>query len=494
MFSKIRHRLRYLNAQMLVYTLAAFGLGALIWLLWPGRNTPAPLHLTQPVRAAPTGGASVSYADTVARVSPSVVTVLSEKRPRLAQPMSFPDAPLFRQFFGGRMPAPEIEHGLGSGVIVNSDGTILTNNHVVDGAQQVKVVLSDHRTLSAKVVGTDAPSDLAVLKVDARDLPALPLGDSDAVRVGDVALAVGNPLGIGQTVTSGIISAKGRATSNGDGSFEDFLQTDAPINHGNSGGALVNTDGQLIGINSQILSPSGGSIGIGFAIPSNLAQNVMTQLLRDGKVHRGQLGIGIQDVNSDLAASLNLPDAHGVLVNAVKAGSPAAKAGLQQGDVIIALEGQPVEDGNSLRNHVAATQPGSNVTLTIRRDGQEQQIKVALGEYQPPPEKANGSNSGGGDAPTGKLGVSVAPLTPEIASRIHVNAGTQGVVIEAVDPSGPAAAAGLHQDDVMVSVNRKLVKSADQVEAALDATDGKPVLLLINRGGSELFVTVQLAG
>jgi len=272
---------------------------------------------------------------------------------------------------------------LGSGVIVQRDGTILTNYHVIDGAEQIQVELTNHRVFKANVVGSDPPSDLAVLKIDAKDLDALSLGNSDQVRVGDIALAIGNPLGLGQTVTAGIISAKGRATGLSDGSFEDFLQTDAPINQGNSGGALINTRGELIGINSQILSTSGGNIGIGFAIPSNMAQNVLDQILEGGKVHRGQLGVSIQPMTPELASKFGLSDVQGVLVNSVIPNGPAAKAGLRQGDVIVDFNGAAVTDGNTLRNHVASTAPGTKVNLGIFRDHQKQQIQVTLGEYQP---------------------------------------------------------------------------------------------------------------
>jgi Do/DeqQ family serine protease len=272
---------------------------------------------------------------------------------------------------------------LGSGVIVRPDGTILTNHHVVDGAEQIKVELPNHRNFDAKVVGSDPPSDLAVLKVDAKDLPVLSLGDSDKVRVGDIALAIGNPLGIGQTVTAGIISAKSRYTGLSDGSFEDFLQTDAPINQGNSGGALIDSTGELIGINSQILSTSGGNIGIGFAIPSNMARNVMDQLIKTGKVHRGQLGVGIQPMTPELAQQFGLNETRGILVNTVADNGPAAKAGIRRGDVIVAFNGKPVTDGNTLRNQIAGTPPGTEVKLTVVRDKREQEIPVTLGEYQP---------------------------------------------------------------------------------------------------------------
>jgi Do/DeqQ family serine protease len=334
-----------------------------------------------------TPGPVVSYADVVSRVAPAVVTIHSQSRVRAPQQYPFMDDPFFRQFFGDRMPqqppATQRREALGSGVIVSTDGFILTNHHVIDGADQIKIDLNDNRTLDAKVVGSDALSDLALLKIDASNLPVLVLGDSDKVRVGDVVLAIGNPLGIGQTVTMGIISAKSRQTGLSNGSFEDFLQTDAPINQGNSGGGLVSTNSELIGINSQILSPSGGSIGIGFAVPSNMARNVMEQLAKGGKVHRGQLGIFVAKVTSDVAASLKLKEAKGVAIVQVQPGGAAERAGLRKGDVITAYNGVAVNDPNAFRNHVATTPPGTEVTITILRDGQEQQVRATLGEFTP---------------------------------------------------------------------------------------------------------------
>jgi len=331
-----------------------------------------------------------SYADVVAKAAPAVVTIHSTMRVRQPQQYPFMDDPFFRQFFGDRAPQqgpPQAREGLGSGVIVREDGYILTNHHVIDGADKIQVDLNDNRTLEAQVVGSDAPSDLAVLKVNAGGLPVLALGDSDRTRVGDVVLAIGNPLGIGQTVTMGIISAKGRRTGLSNGSFEDFLQTDAPINRGNSGGALVSTNQELIGINSQILSPSGGSIGLGFAIPSNMARTVMEQLINNGKVRRGQLGIVVLKIPSEQASELGVTQGPGVVVYQVQSGSGADRAGLRRGDVLTALNSTPITDPNTFRNTIAGTPPGTEVTLTVKRSDSERQVRVTLGEFTPQPER-----------------------------------------------------------------------------------------------------------
>jgi Do/DeqQ family serine protease len=439
----------------------------------------------------------------VDHVANAVVTIRSSRRVRAPEQFPFTDDPFFRQFFGpgGNTPHSrggggdnaQVERSLGSGVIVREDGHILTNHHVVDGAQDIKVELGNsRRTYSAKLVGSDAPSDLAVLKIDAHGLPVLPLGDSDKVRVGDVCLAIGNPLGVGESVTGGIISAKGRQTGTGTGSFEDFLQTDAPINQGNSGGALVNTRAELIGINSQILSGNGGgNIGIGFAIPSNMARGVMTQLISSGKMERAMLGSGVQTVTGDIAQSFGLKEPRGVAVTSVVSGSPAEKAGLKTGDIILKLNGKDVNDANTLRNEIAGMRPGTDVTLTLWRNGQQQDVHARLTELTPDNARTLRQSENQGGAPAGgKLGLAISPLTPDLAREVGVPGNTKGLVVEEVDPSGPAASAGIQAGDVIQEVNRQPVNSAADIQRALAKSNGDSALLLINRHGQTVFVPV----
>jgi serine protease Do len=444
--------------------------------------------------AARTIGAGVdSYATIVDHSAPAVVTIRSEKRIR-ATSAPFPDDPLFRQFFGdqfrGSRTLPERREGaLGSGVIVRADGYVLTNHHVVDGADQVRVELSDGRSFKADVVGSDAPSDLAVLKIDGHDLHTLALGDSDQVRVGDIVLALGNPLGVGQTVTMGIVSAKGRATGMGDGSFEDFIQTDAPINQGNSGGALVNTRGELVGINSQILTPSGGNIGIGFAIPANMARNVMTQLIDGGHVRRGMIGVTVQPMTSDLARSLGIDQVTGALVSNVQPGSPAAKAGVRRGDVVTAINGEAVKDGNELRNHVAALQPGTRVDVNVLRNGKSETLALTLAELSSDRGAAVDEN-GQADGRDGTgFGMSVEPLTRDRAEQLDLDV-TTGVLVTSVEPSGRAADAGLRRGDVIQEVDGRHVDGVDALRSVLQQGD-RPALLLVHRQGTTLFLTLE---
>ena len=488
-----------MSKRILYITLVALSAFTLSNCKLAGLETPTTASPNQQ-QAAPSSpvvveGNRVSYADVVDKATPAVVKVTVEHKAE-NQPQQFPFG---EEFFKGHPPVPQqnqpqIERGIGSGVIVSADGTILTNHHVVDGATKIKVELNDKRVFDAKVVGTDQPSDLAVLKVEQKDLPFLTLGDSDKVRVGDIILAIGNPLGIGQSVTAGIISARGRRTGLSDGSFEDFLQIDAPINRGNSGGALVALNGELIGINSQILSPSGGNIGIGFSIPSNMAKSVMEQLLKDGKVHRGQLGVGIQNITEELAKNLELKENKGVIVGSVKAGSAAEKAGVARGDVIVAINGEKIEDGNALRNKVAATAPGESITLTVLRDGKETELKATLDEFQPEKAKKEGDTPNSQDeksSESGKLGLDLQPLTPEIAKKLNLPGDTKGLLVTAADPDGPAAAEGISKGDVIMEINKQPVSTFEDVQKSLDKAGDKPSLLLVAREGQTVFVTVE---
>src|SRR5262245_18939661 len=464
--------------------------------------------ITTPITHAVAGGRD-SYADVVSVAAPAVVTIRTTGKARVS-PTGFDDQfpgqdpeDLFRRFFGDqfpgrrerRMPRMPRQRALGSGVIVTGDGYILTNNHVVENADEIRVELTDDRTVTAKLVGTDRPSDLALLKINASNLHPIAVGNSDAVKVGDVVLAVGNPLGVGQTVTMGIISAKGRSTNVGDGGYEDFLQTDAPINHGNSGGALVNTKGELVGINSQILSSTDGNIGIGFAIPSNMAKNVMEQLRTKGKVTRSQLGVTVQGITSDMAESLGLKSTGGVIVSSVSEGSAAEQAGVKRGDIIRSFNGVAVHDTNSLRNRVAETGAGKTAELVILRDGAEKTLNVKLDEANPD-RLARRASERDGEPDAGDktaLGVSVAPLTPDLRERVQAPKGVKGLIVEDVNPDGRAALAGIQSGDIIQEVNRQAVTSVDELKAALKKSADRPTLLLINRQGNDIFVTVRPA-
>ncbi len=457
------------------------------------QNVPSPENKpnTQPAPVV-VDGVRTSYADLVEKTSPAVVQItatIKNKKIRRQTTSPFGDAP--SQKPQNQPP----RQGFGSGVIVNKDGTILTNHHVIKNADKIIVEMNDQKTFEAKVIGSDPPSDLAVLKIEGKEFPFLTLGDSDNVRVGDIVLAIGNPLGIGQSVTSGIISAKGRQTALGDGSFQNFLQTDAPINQGNSGGALVSVNGKLIGINSQILSRSGGNIGIGFSIPSNMAKSVMQQLLENGKVKRGMLGVVIRRLDKDDAESLNLKDTSGVLVNEVRKGSAAEKAGIKQYDVILSIDGEKIENGNSLRNKVASTKPGTEITLSVLRDSKETKVKVTLDEFDSegkrPEIKGTKDSEKNDSEKDGKLGFNLQPLSPELAEKLKLSSDISGVIITDVDSNSPAAEKGLRAGDVITQINRKQVKTLDEVRTALKKAGDKAVLLFVSRGKQTFSVSIK---
>jgi len=450
-------------------------------------------------RAAETGPIT-TFAPVVKRTLPAVVNISSSKvvKEQAEQGEMF-DSPLFRQFFGGRMPQqtqPRSQRAtsLGSGVVVSQDGYILTNNHVVEGATDVKVSFADKEEYPAKIVGTDKYADLAVLKINKTGLITLPFGDSSHAQVGDVVLAIGEPFGLGGTVTMGIISATGRSMGGQIERFEDFIQTDASINRGNSGGALIDTRGDLVGINTAILSgETGGNQGIGFAIPANMARNVMDQIMKNGKVTRGFLGILPQELTPEMAKAFGMPNGHGVAVAQVEPNSPAKKAGLQVGDVITAVNGTSMDDVNAFRLQVAGYAPNTTINLKVERSGQTLTLPVTLGVLNLEAEnKGDGDGNLPGGGEKGALnGVSVQALTADLRQQLQTPETTQGVVITEVDPNSSASAAGLQQGDIIVQVDRKPVTSVSEFNTAVRAgASRESTLLLVKTGPGTHFVVV----
>jgi serine protease Do len=446
-------------------------------------------------------GSHASFAPVVKKVAPAVVKVFTTTRIHNTGFNGVPDNmdDMLRRFFGeqfeGRMPrrnhGPATrQEGIGSGVVVTKDGYILTNNHVVDGADEVKVALQDGREFTAKVIGRDPKSDVAVIKVDAKDLPAVPMADSDKVEVGDVVLAVGNPFGIGQTVTTGIVSATGRGGAIGL-DYEDFIQTDAAINPGNSGGALVDTEGRLIGINTAILSRTGGNQGIGFAIPANLARDAMQGLIKDGHVTRGYFGVMIQDVTPALAKEFKLKDGTGALVGDVTPDSPAEKAGIKSGDVILEVDGKKVTDSRHLKLEVARFHPGQDVPVKVLRDGSTKTFEVTVREM-PGTERLSKNDSREKSDENGTLnGVTVADLDRGARQQFDLPNNVKGVVITEVAPDSASAEAGLRPGDVIQEINKKPVRSAEEAVKMTEKTDNKTTLLRVWRNGGSHFIVVD---
>jgi serine protease Do len=432
----------------------------------------------------------VTMAPAAKAAMPAVVKISASKMVK-TQGGGMEMDPMLRQFFGGNIPqqAPRShrEGGLGSGVVVSPDGYILTNNHVVDAATDVRVTLADRREFKARVIGADPKSDIAVLKIDANNLTPITVGDSSKMQIGDAVLAIGNPYGVGQTVTMGIVSAMGRANL-GIEEYEDFIQTDASINPGNSGGALVNDRGELVGINTAILAPgSGGNQGIGFAVPVNLARNVMDQITIHGEVKRSYLGVTIQEVTPALAKAMGLNGPAGALVSDVQADSPGQKAGLKSGDVITEINGKKILESNELRMNVSMMEPGQTVKLKVFRDGHLMDVTANVGAMPGKRvEKASNDSTSGEKA---MEGVSVEELSAQDARQLGLPANTKGVVVTDVDPGSQAAAAGLQKGDVIQQVNRKPVTSADEFASAIRHSSGES-LLLVNREGNKIFLAV----
>ena len=388
-----------------------------------------------------------------------------------------------------RGPRGPFGSGQGSGVIVSPDGYILTNNHVIDGAREVTVTLPDKREFQGTIVGTDPKTDLAVVKIDGKNLPTISWGDASKLQVGEYVLAVGNPFGLNSTVTLGIVSALGRGRM-GITQYEDFIQTDAAINPGNSGGALVNTKGELVGINTAIFSHSGGYQGVGFAVPTSMGQPIYESLLKHGKVVRGYLGIGIQDLNQDLAKSFGVNHTKGALITDVKEDSPADHAGLQQGDVITSYQATSVEDAVALQRLVTKTAVGSKATMKVMRDGREREFTVTIGEQ---PGEAKIAKAEGDDKEYAFAGVAVQDLDRDTARELGIKGKTLGVVVTSVEPDSGADKAGLMPGDVIREVNRQPVKSVKEFEKVSSAVKkGENVLILINRRGASLFLSAKV--
>jgi serine protease Do len=446
---------------------------------------PAPATAAAPARQLPDFSALVESA------GPAVVNIAVKKDPAAAAAARGPrrggdeEMREFLRRFGmpDRMPMPDRgmpAQGVGSGFIVSADGMILTNAHVVDGATEVLVKLADKREFKAKVLGADAKTDVAVIKIDATGLPAVKTGDTSKLRVGEWVAAIGSPFGLEHTVTAGIVSAKSRNLP--DERLVPFIQTDVAVNPGNSGGPLFNMAGEVVGINSQIFSTSGGYMGLSFAIPIDLALKVKDQLVAHGKVTRGRIGVVVQQVTPELAESFGLGKARGALVSNVEPNAPAAKAGLQTGDVIVAFNGKPIAESGELPTIVADVRPGETATARVWRNGAERDVKITVAEMAAEPAKLAGAPA----APQGKLGVAVRPLSADEAKRMQSEG---GLLVERAE--GAAAKAGMRAGDVILGVNGKPVKSADELKSAIDAA-GKNAAVLVQRGENRLFVPVQI--
>ena len=437
-----------------------------------------------------------AFVDIAAKVRPAVVTVSTERIMRQQTFNPFGNDPFLQQFFGynphQQQQPQEKEYrqqGLGSGVIISSDGIIITNNHVVDGADSIYVQTNDGERLSASVIGTDKQTDIAVLKVNRDHLPYLQFGNSDELKVGEIVLAIGSPMSenLAYSVTQGIVSAKGRSNV-GLAEYEDFIQTDAAINPGNSGGPLVNLNGELIGINTAILTRSGGNQGIGFAVPSKMAESVMSALVNDGKVTRGWLGVYIQDVNEDMAKAFNLRDNKGALVSEVQSGSPADDAGLMSGDVIIDVDGRAIDNSTELRSIIASAGPDRDVRLKVIREGSTKNLTVRLGEL---PDSA--INTGSSTDLEESLGFSFNNLNRQTADQYNLDRSANGVVVTGIDQHSNAYRAGLREGDLIKSLNRSNIENRDDlIDMLKNFQKGDNLLLRITRDSRNLFIAFSL--
>ncbi len=446
---------------------------------------------------------SEAQSEVAAVATPSIVNISTTRVIKGGEeaPFDFFDDPFFRRFFGDQFQRPNPnapkehkEQSLGSGVIVSEDGYIVTNNHVIEKAQEIKVLLLNKKDYKARLIGADPKTDIAVIKIEAKGLPAVPWGDSNKLKVGEIVFAIGNPFGLNQTVTMGVISAVGRANV-GIADYEDFIQTDAAINPGNSGGALINARGELIGINTAILSRTGGYQGIGFAVPSSMARQVMDSLVKYKKVVRGWIGVSIQEVTSDLAEEFGVKDLKGALVSGVIKGGPAEKAGIKQGDVILQYNGKVVEDTGHLRNMVSQTPIGTTVKVRLLRQKKEIDADVVIAEL---PRKMTESSPRNREEPGTEeesmalTGLVVRELTPEIARRLGIDETEKGVVVIKVDTESRVYEAGIRPGDIILQVNQKNVRTLDDYKKSASKIKAKDrALLLIRRNGEDLFVTIK---
>jgi len=506
MSSEVFQVRKWVGASMLIVALVAGAFLGTSAVRWAGQKVfgapKVPLSIAGNVDPVHLGAFANGFASVVQPALPAVVNISTTKVIKLQNnAQGFFNDPFFQQFFGNQFgpaqPQTERETSLGSGVIVNPDGYILTNNHVVAHGGNIKVDWNN-KVYTGKVVGTDPLTDIAVVKIDATGLPTLTLGDSAKLRVGDVVFAIGDPFGIGETATMGIVSATGRSIGlesqeQGKQAYEDFIQTDAAINPGNSGGALIDLHGNLVGINTAIISNGGGqggeggNEGIGFAIPINMARNIMEQIIKNGKVERGYLGVYIADLTPGFAKEFGYTGGgHGALVEDVEPGTPGAKAGLKRGDIILALDGQSINGSGDLTARIAGTAPGTSVQLKVFRSGKAFELPVTLGQL-PASGAIPGSSSAsaGSGANSGKAlkGVRVENLTPQIAQQLNMPMSTVGVVVDSVDQSSAAAAAGLQRGDVIQEVNHKPVNNIEEFRAAVAGTGDQPVLLLVRPAG-----------
>lgn len=464
---------------------------------------PIPAPLARPVATVPqlpmSGGGGKNFVEIAKSVKPAVVNIAATRTGKAgegSQGLSPFDDPFFRRFFGDEfkrdMPKERKEKGQGSGVIVDPSGLIITNNHVVNKADDIRVVLSDKREFKAKLIGTDSKTDIAVLKIEATGLSPIAWADSDQLEVGEFVLAVGSPFGLTQTVTMGIVSAVGRA-SMGIAEYEDFIQTDAAINPGNSGGALVNIRGELVGINTAIFSQSGGNMGIGFAVPSNLARSIMDQLVRTGKVVRGWLGVSIQELSPELAAQFGITETKGVLVSDVMDDSPAKKAGFERADVIVEFDGKPMDSPTHLRNAVAQTPLGKKVSIKLIRDKKPKVLEVTIVEQPKSLAQSGSEENGESVTPTGVLSdLEVHELTEELAGRYGIKSSERGVVVTRVKPGSTAEEIGVREGDMILEVNRKAVTSIKTYERLVSGlSKDQAVLLLVKRQGRSIYLTLR---